>query len=68
MIRILLTVLPVASSAPSLLNAAVECVEQWLHLPGSNLRQWTSLLSLVFSAVRDDRFSGKERKMKSSLW
>ncbi|GMS89085.1 hypothetical protein PENTCL1PPCAC_11260, partial [Pristionchus entomophagus] len=55
MIKILTTVLQsAADSAPSLLNAAVECVEQWLRLPGSNLKQWTPLLSHVFGAVCDD--------------
>ncbi|GMT18729.1 hypothetical protein PFISCL1PPCAC_10026, partial [Pristionchus fissidentatus] len=54
MIRILTTVLQSTDSAPSLLNAAVECVEQWLRLPGSNLKQWTPLLSHVFGAVQDD--------------
>ncbi|GMR42017.1 hypothetical protein PMAYCL1PPCAC_12212, partial [Pristionchus mayeri] len=55
MIKILSTVLQsAADSAPSLLNAAVECVEQWLRLPGSNLKQWTPLLSHVFGAVQDD--------------
>lgn len=55
MIRIIGTVLSNGSAVEaSLRNAAVECVEQWLQLPGVGLDQWTGLLAQVFQAVTDD--------------
>ncbi|EYB86830.1 hypothetical protein Y032_0272g926 [Ancylostoma ceylanicum] len=41
-------------ASPSTRQAAVECVEQWVKLPGVGLQQWTPVLSVVFSAVSED--------------
>uniref|UniRef100_A0A1I7TNN7 Xpo1 domain-containing protein n=3 Tax=Caenorhabditis tropicalis TaxID=1561998 RepID=A0A1I7TNN7_9PELO len=35
-------------------QAAVECVEQWLRLPGMTLDEWTPVLSDVLGAVVED--------------
>ncbi|XGW18799.1 hypothetical protein V3C99_002972 [Haemonchus contortus] len=53
-IRIISTVMGAEDASPSTRQAAVECVEQWVKLPGVGLHQWTPVLSVVFGAVSDD--------------
>ncbi|KAE9418929.1 hypothetical protein Angca_002344, partial [Angiostrongylus cantonensis] len=53
-IRIISTVMGADDASPSTRQAAVECVEQWVKLPGIGLHQWASVLSVVFSAVSED--------------
>ena len=48
------TVLNARETDASLRQAAVECVERWVQLPGIGLQQWTDVLSNVFGAVTDD--------------
>uniref|UniRef100_A0A914X7E8 Importin N-terminal domain-containing protein n=1 Tax=Plectus sambesii TaxID=2011161 RepID=A0A914X7E8_9BILA len=40
--------------SPSIRNAAVDCVEQWLKLPGVSLDDWRPLLVAVLSSLRND--------------
>lgn len=54
-IRIISTVMQADDATPSTRQAAVECVEQWVKLPGVGLHQWTPVLSVVFGAVSEDR-------------
>jgi hypothetical protein len=42
-------------TTPSLRNAAVDCVEQWLKLPGVSLDDWRQLLVIVLKNVNGDR-------------
>lgn len=42
-------------SPPSLRNAAVECLEQWLRLPNVELMQWQPAL-LPFLGNPSDRY------------
>ncbi|CAJ0598113.1 unnamed protein product [Cylicocyclus nassatus] len=53
-IRIISTVMGAEDASPSTRQAAVECVEQWIKLPGVGLQQWASVLSVVFGAVAED--------------
>ncbi|KJH48820.1 HEAT repeat protein [Dictyocaulus viviparus] len=53
-IRIIATVMGADDASPSTRQAAVECVEQWVKLPGIGLHQWSSVLSVVFGAVSED--------------
>uniref|UniRef100_A0A8R1HNV7 Uncharacterized protein n=1 Tax=Caenorhabditis japonica TaxID=281687 RepID=A0A8R1HNV7_CAEJA len=55
-IRVLTVVLQPGGSDASTMTrqAAVECVEQWLRLPGMALDQWTNVLSDVLGAVVQD--------------
>ncbi|VDM59973.1 unnamed protein product [Angiostrongylus costaricensis] len=53
-IRIISTVMGADDASPSTRQAAVECVEQWVKLPGIGLHQWASVLSVVFGAVSED--------------
>ncbi|VDL70497.1 unnamed protein product [Nippostrongylus brasiliensis] len=53
-IRIIFTVMRAEEASPSTRQAAVECVEQWVKLPGAGLHQWTPVLSVVFGAVSED--------------
>lgn len=55
-ILVIKTVLNSRETDPSLRQAAVECVERWIQLPGINLQQWTDVLSNVFGAVTDDKW------------
>ncbi|ETN76344.1 exportin 1-like protein [Necator americanus] len=53
-IRIIFTVMGAEDASPSTRQAAVDCVEQWVKLPGVGLQQWTPVLSVVFGAVAED--------------
>ncbi|KHJ96987.1 hypothetical protein OESDEN_03047 [Oesophagostomum dentatum] len=53
-IRIISTVMGAEDASPSTRQAAVECVEQWVKLPGVVLEQWAPVLSVVFGAVSED--------------
>ncbi|KAJ1370739.1 hypothetical protein KIN20_032539 [Parelaphostrongylus tenuis] len=53
-IRIISTVMGADDASPSTRQAAVECVEQWVKLPGIGLHQWAPVLSVVFGAVSED--------------
>ncbi|PAV83113.1 hypothetical protein WR25_07762 [Diploscapter pachys] len=39
---------------PSLRQAAIECVEQWLKVPGVELATWRETLSQALFAIKDD--------------
>uniref|UniRef100_A0A1I7XJ26 Non-specific serine/threonine protein kinase n=1 Tax=Heterorhabditis bacteriophora TaxID=37862 RepID=A0A1I7XJ26_HETBA len=53
-ICIISTVMGASDASPSTRQAAVECVEQWVQLPGAGLHLWTPVLSVVFGAVAED--------------
>lgn len=53
-IKVVELVLSSDDATPSLKNAAVECVEQWLKLPSLDLREWHSVLSHVFGSSSND--------------
>ncbi|CAI4231455.1 unnamed protein product [Auanema sp. JU1783] len=53
-ILIITTVMGAQDASPSSRQAAVECVEQWVQVPGVGLQQWTNVLSIVFAAVSED--------------
>lgn len=53
-IQVLAVVLRGGDTSSITKQAAVECVEQWLRLPGMALDQWTQVLSDVLGAVVQD--------------
>ncbi|EGT33680.1 hypothetical protein CAEBREN_10829 [Caenorhabditis brenneri] len=53
-IQVLAVVLRGGDTSSITKQAAVECVEQWLRLPGVCLNQWTQVLSDVLGAVVED--------------
>uniref|UniRef100_A0A0N4U6I4 Xpo1 domain-containing protein n=1 Tax=Dracunculus medinensis TaxID=318479 RepID=A0A0N4U6I4_DRAME len=54
LIKIIEIVLNGENIPPSLKNAAVECAEQWLKLPGNDLAEWHSHLHLILLNIADD--------------
>lgn len=54
-IKIINVILCDEDAPPSLRNAAVECLEQWLRLPGIELLQWQPAL-LPFLGNLSDRY------------
>ncbi|CAD6188544.1 unnamed protein product [Caenorhabditis auriculariae] len=54
LIKIIGTVLSAGDATPSTRQAAIECVEQWLRLPGASLESWANVLDVVFASVADD--------------
>lgn len=41
-------------ASPSLKNAAIECVEEWLRLPSMGLLQWQPILKIVLTNALND--------------
>lgn len=55
-VKIANTVLVDPESTPSLKNAAVECVELWLKLPGAKISDFLPVFSAVFDNISADMY------------
>ncbi|CAI5445413.1 unnamed protein product [Caenorhabditis angaria] len=53
-IKIIWTVLSCGDATASTKRAAVDCVEQWIRLPGVALENWSNVLSIVLESVAKD--------------
>lgn len=53
-IKVIDVLLHLEDVSPSLKNAAVECVEQWLSMPSIDLLEWRNVLVSVFTSASAD--------------